>query len=47
MKYLMRIKNFFEHCATTWSMREWMVLTAAMLIIGLICMRGYGSRKNY
>jgi hypothetical protein len=47
MRYLWRIRNAFNDAALTWTMREWMVLTGAMLIIGFICMRGYGSRKNY
>jgi hypothetical protein len=27
--------------------QEWVLLLAAMIVVGLICMRGYGSRSNY
>jgi hypothetical protein len=28
-------------------MREWFWVLAAMILVGLICLRGYGSRSKY
>jgi hypothetical protein len=47
MRFFAKIRDAFNHAAVSWTMREWIVLTAAMLIVGVICMRGYGSRKSY
>ena len=27
--------------------QEWVLVLAAMIVVGLICMRGYGSRSQY
>ena len=27
--------------------REWFILLVAVLIMGAMCLRGFGSRKNY
>jgi hypothetical protein len=27
--------------------REWLVVLAAMIIVAVVCMRGFGSRSNY
>jgi hypothetical protein len=47
MKFLTKFHRAFENAANSWSMREWIMLTGAMLIVGILCMRGYGSRKNW
>jgi hypothetical protein len=31
----------------TLSERDWFILLACVCIAGLMCMRGFGSRKNY
>jgi hypothetical protein len=28
-------------------MREWFWVMAAMIVVGLICLRGFGSRSKY
>jgi disulfide bond formation protein DsbB len=47
MRFVAKIRGAIEHAALSWSMREWAIVTAIMLVIGFFCMRGYGSRKNY
>ena len=27
--------------------REWVMILAAMIIVGVVCLRGFGSRSNY
>jgi hypothetical protein len=27
--------------------RDWLVFLAVVVAVGIFCMRGYGSRKNY
>ncbi len=27
--------------------QEWFLILGAMIVVGLICMRGFGSRLNY
>ncbi|GAB6167238.1 hypothetical protein JCM19992_32380 [Thermostilla marina] len=29
------------------NVREWMVLFVVVILIGAVCMRGFGSRKEY
>jgi hypothetical protein len=29
------------------SMQEWLLVLAGVIVIGLVCMRGFGSRKDY
>jgi hypothetical protein len=31
----------------TLSEREWFILLLGVLIVGAMCLRGFGSRKNY
>jgi hypothetical protein len=35
------------HYANCLSPQQWVMLLAIMLIVGILCMRGFGSRSNY
>ncbi len=35
------------HYAGRMGPQEWLLVLVAVIVVGLICMRGYGSRSNY
>jgi hypothetical protein len=35
--------RFVQHM----SLKEWLVALFAVVLVGLVCMRGFGSRSNY
>jgi hypothetical protein len=35
------------HIVNRMGPREWLIVMAAMIAVGLFCLRGFGSRKNY
>ncbi len=37
----------FERYLETLGPRHWVVILAAMILVGVICLRGFGSRSNY
>ncbi len=36
-----------SHVINHMGMQEWFWVLAAMILVGLICLRGYGSRSKY
>jgi hypothetical protein len=41
--YLDRVAGY----AGSLDRNQWVVLSVAVLLVGLICMKGFGSRNNY
>lgn len=42
-RYLDQLTNY----AGNLERQHWILLSVAVLVMGLICMRGFGSRTNY
>jgi hypothetical protein len=42
-----RIIDRVTHYAGQLSRHEWIAVSVVILILGLVCMRGFGSRNNY
>jgi hypothetical protein len=42
-RYLDQLTSY----AGTFERQHWVLLSVAVLVMGLICMRGFGSRNNY
>ncbi len=34
-------------CASRMGPQGWVLVLAAMIVLGLVCLRGYGSRSGY
>lgn len=47
LDYVDRACNFVMHYANNLSPREWLVVLALVVPLGLICLRGFGSRSSY
>ena len=47
MKFIRKIEHAFSNIANSWSTEEWIIAVCVMLAVGVICMKGFGSRKNY
>jgi hypothetical protein len=45
--FLNRIQSTLYKLVYVMDAREWGVLVIVLMAIGVFCMRGYGSRKNY
>ncbi len=45
--YLSSLWNSLLNSAAGLSRTQWVMLFVAALIVGFICMRGFGSRSNY
>ncbi len=41
--YLQQILRMIERMGPS----EWILVLAAVIVVGLTCMRGFGSRSNY
>ena len=39
--------NKVSNLVTQMSMTEWTIAGACLIVVGIICMRGYGSRSTY
>ncbi len=41
----------FVHTALQWVDRlgpkEWLIILGAMILVGAVCLRGFGSRRSY
>lgn len=42
-----RYYNKFWFWLDTFSENDWLILLACVCAAGMMCMRGFGSRKNY
>lgn len=47
MRILYKLQAAADHMANSWSLWEWSVFAGIMCLLGVICMRGYGSQKSY
>jgi hypothetical protein len=47
MHYFNGMYNQMLHHANQLSPQQWVMLLAIMLGIGVLCLRGFGSRSNY
>ncbi len=47
MRIFYKLQSALDHVANNWSLMQWMIFAGIMCLIGFICMRGYGSQKNY
>ena len=45
--YLHRLDSFASGYIEGMSLTDWGVALAAVVLIGAVCMQGYGSRRNY
>ncbi len=45
--YIDEIYSFFYYGISRMDMREWGLFVLVIVAVGIYCMRGYGSRKNY
>ena len=41
--YYRQIVHFLERLGP----QEWVMILAAIIVVGLLCLRGFGSRKQY
>jgi hypothetical protein len=49
-RMLDRVYHYIEHftrVAAQLDRQHWIVLSVMVLLLGLVCMRGFGSRVNY
>ncbi len=44
--YVARISNTVENAVERMEMREWTIAIAAMLVVGLVCMRGLSGKTH-
>jgi len=42
-----RFITYVAHAIDRMDMQDWVVVLFIMILVGWICMRGYGSRSNY
>ena len=35
------------HCIDRMGPQEWVLVLAAMIVVGCVCLRGFGSRSKY
>lgn len=42
-----RYLNTFMSYVNGWGLWEWVLIGMAVLVVGMFCMRGFGSRSNY
>ncbi len=43
----MRYMNSILRSVNGWGLWEWVLVGIAILMVGLFCMKGFGSRSNY
>ena len=43
MKYM----NMLLRSVNGWGLWEWVLVGGAILLVGLFCMKGFGSRSNF
>lgn len=39
--------NFLQHWVQGFGQREWAIVAVLMLAVGMMCFRGFGSRRDY
>ena len=39
--------DVITHSAAQLDRQHWVVISVIVLVVGMICMRGFGSRNNY
>lgn len=44
--YIGRVQNTVENAVLHMEMRDWAIAVVAMLVIGLVCMRGLSAKTN-
>ena len=42
-----RFLRYLTNTIDRMDMQDWVLVLFAMIIVGFICMRGFGSRSNY
>lgn len=47
MNQIWRLVDFVTRQAGQLDRQEWIVLSVLILVLGLVTMRGFGSRNNY
>ncbi len=47
MGFIQRLTNKFTNLATQMDLNDCIILVTVLLAVGLICMRGFGSRTDY
>jgi hypothetical protein len=47
MGFIDRYSRKFTNLATQMDLNDCIILVTVLLVIGLICMRGFGSRTDY
>jgi hypothetical protein len=46
-EYFFGVGEFFTRNVLSLVRTQWMWLSAALVVLGFVCMRGFGSRTNY
>ena len=47
MAFIERLTNKFTQLATQMDLDDCVILVTVLLVVGLVCMRGFGSRTDY
>jgi hypothetical protein len=47
MNYLSGLYNELMNYANRLSPQEWVMVLVVTLVLGVLCLRGFGSRSNY
>ncbi|MCA9189060.1 MAG: hypothetical protein R3E01_04255 [Pirellulaceae bacterium] len=47
MSAITRVINSINHMFMSMNSNHWAILAVLLVGVGVICMRGFGSRKNY
>jgi hypothetical protein len=47
MDFVNRVVNQFLSSVTHFDRQQWMWISVAVIVVGFMCMRGFGSRTNY
>ncbi len=47
MDHVWRLWNVVMRFIERMDTQEWAIVLAAMIVVGFLCMRGFGSRANY
>jgi hypothetical protein len=46
-QYLYNIERMVSNTIRGFDSREWLIFLGIVVVVGIFCMRGYGSRRNY
>ena len=47
MSFINQFLRSFARVVDSMEREHWVLASVAVVVVGLICMRGYGSRTNY